>query len=312
MNPDQAKPLEINEALLIFHFEKTLILPDNPIALLRGMLGRALANRFHPRLPRNAPEEDIPPDSPYWPLFKPRPAQGGRERPPYLFECPWGAGPANALHVRLRTFGGSREEASVYLQALRDRAPAGLGEHGLRTPCEMEWVESPPPAQPPALPGATPRAIALEYATPAQLTVKFDAPAGKIPLDELFFQPRAAAPVFLGRAAEPLPLLAYASALSAAKALRELGGSLPDIGEPLSHALHAAAHDTTRYFRASLARYDNPGDEAAGRQSVCGLMGRLELMADPLLAWCLEWGALLGVGRRVSHGCGRIRVHPLS
>lgn len=302
---------ELNEFLLVFHFDTPLVLPENPVALLRGLLGRALAHWFYPDLPPNCPEERIPRDSLYWRLFKPEKWGCGR-RPPYLLESAWGAGPAATLHARLRIFGGTPAHARIYAEALGAFPRPWLGEFGRRTSCAIEWMRLPPPAWP-AFPAADApqKALALTFSSPAQLTVKFDEPHGKLPLETLFFNPPPAAPSFLGRTAEPVPLLAYAAALSAAGALESLGAEFPALGgHALSRTLHAAAHDRSRFFRATLHHHESPDDRAAGRQPAAGIMGRLELLADPLLAWFLECGALLGVGSRISHGCGRLTVSP--
>ena len=303
----------MNEFLLVFHFERPAAIPENPVALLRGLLGRALAHRFHPALPPAAPEEAIPVDSPYWALFKPR--SGGRDegRPPYLLECAWGAGHAVSLHVRLRTFGGSAAHARIYAEALETYPRLALGEFGERISCLLEWMRLPAPVWP-VWPGeeAAPRPLALEFTSPAQLSVKLDPPLTKTSLDALLFDPVPGHAAVAGRPADPLPLLVQAAALSAARALEGFGARLPGPGGPaLSRCLRDAAHDRTRFFRAALRRHENPADRAARRQPAEGVMGHLEMLADPLLAWHLECGALLGVGGRISHGCGRIALHPL-
>ncbi len=304
---------EINEFLLVFHFTEPAQIPENPVALLRGLLGRALAHRFYPGLPPAAPEEAIPDDSPYWALFKPR--SGGREegRPPYLLECAWGAGHAAALHVRLRTFGGPPAHARIYAEALETYPRLALGEFGERIPCLMEWMRLPAPCWPAFPDGAAgPRPLALEFASPTQLSVKLDPPLGKVSADALLFDPVPGHATIAGRLADPLPLLVQAAALSAARALEGFGARFPGgEGPALSRCLREAAQDRTRFFRAALWRHESPTDRAARRQPAEGVMGRLELLADPLLAWCLECGALLGAGARISHGCGRIRLSPL-
>jgi len=298
-----AADLAVTECSVWLHFPRWTLLPESPVYTLRGLLGEALIAVLHPGLSRGA---DPPEDSPFWPLFKPSKRDPKVQRPCFLLDCPQGAGGAVSLSARLRLFGTGQRYWGVLLEALRTAERLGFGA-GDRTPFEVETgavVAS-------ALPWATNDAgkadgnvrFALDFVTPAQLTVRLDDPVGKVGLADLLELERAR---LRGVEYSPFALIPYAVANSVVRGLASLaaaygGGSLGAEG------WHEAALRQTRVLRYSLWPEQDVHFSENKRVDLGGVMGHVEMDGPQELLHIMRCGELIGVGAHTGFGCGRIR-----
>lgn len=272
--PCLAAGLPFEERDFILRFARPVAVPEFPVVTLRGLLGYALKDYLAPG--RETPSED----SLFWMLFKP----GDRRPHPLLIDCDPGAGSAIALRARFRAFG---PHAATFLdacaEALARRGGRGFGED--RTPYRLETG---PPQRPPApwngpwrLPPPGP--MALELVTPAQLLWR------GAPVDE------------------QSPLL-HIIVWAAVRRLRELAAAYGD-GAEVDPARVDAPVEAARITRVALERVRAERTSSLDGDSIAigGIRGRIELEGPPELARLLAVAAIVGIGKKVFAGNGRVR-----
>ncbi|MDR1611169.1 MAG: CRISPR system precrRNA processing endoribonuclease RAMP protein Cas6 [Planctomycetota bacterium] len=264
--------LRVAEAGLALSFPRLVDFPEYPAITLRGLLGHALLDRWK----RGTGNERLFRD-----FFKPQDPLPA----PFMLDCRPGAGRGHVLTARLRFFGSGAGAFTDFAEALAEWSRYGFGasrtQYGVFTepPVEMEnlpwrtgWRGS----------GST--AWRVEFVSPTQLF------RGGSSLSDPGFIPLALAE-------------------GAARRLERLASAY---GEAAGGLVAAARRDTAGagVLRYSLEKVDlrrvsgiDGHEVAAG-----GLTGWVELRGAPELERWLAAGGILGVGKKIAAGNGRIRV----
>lgn len=267
--------LRVAETGIALSFPGLTDFPDYPAITLRGLLGHALIDHWG----KGAEGEHLfrnffkPPD--------PIPA-------PFMLDCRPGAGKGYALSARVRFFGIGVEAFTDFVEALAKRSERGFGD--ARVPYA---VFAEPPGEVEALPwrpewrASGRSAWRVEFVSPAQL--------------------------FRGGSSLADPdFIPLALAEGAARRLERLASAY---GETEGGLVEAARRDAegAGVLRYSLEKVDlrrvsgiDGHEVAAG-----GLSGWVELRGAPMLERWLAAGGLLGVGKKIAAGNGRIRVEPI-
>jgi hypothetical protein len=293
-------------AALTFRFPRFIRFPEYPVFSLRGLLGHALIAMFHPGL--DPAREDPPPDSPYWPLFKP--VEG---RHSFLFDCAAGNGGGTVLRAVLRVFGETASHLALFEHALHQFQHVGFGGPHERTPYELEIVPLASPSTPWS-PDWRPRfegAFALELLTPAQLAIKVDTLSRqkvRMPMEQVLVSPQPL--FFLGNPADPAQLLLHSVVQAAVRHTRELAETYGHGFAQDNERIRRAIWEQTRITRVALRHHEDTSIGERRNVSLGGISGRLELEGPPDLERLLAAGELVGVGSRTAYGCGRLRIGP--
>ncbi|MBI2422763.1 MAG: hypothetical protein HYV27_08030 [Candidatus Hydrogenedentes bacterium] len=302
-------PLPLCASHLELQFRAPVPLAEYPLVTLSGLLGYAVLRHFHPKLP---PGVNPPADSPYWPILRPGEGGGGRgsEGPGVVLTCRPGAGAALALRFSLRTVGEHVAYHEFLLERLEDFEEKGFGTPP--TPyvlAPVHGANEPPPWAPEWQPDFA-GAFLLRLVTPLHLTQDKQDVHGLMQRGE---------PLMLFGRQIPGEIFVLYHLLRSTRS--RLDGLAQRAGVPVemdslfrdNTALLRLLEREVFVLRSSFEIYDGyrRSSRTNSEVSIGGLLGFMEMEAPPAIQQFLHAAALLGVGKKVAHGNGRVDVTQL-
>lgn len=274
--------LTVTEVQLRFTFPRWIPIPPQPAVTIRGLLGSALINHLHPGF--RGSEDQIPQDSPYWPIFKPL----SQAPHPWLIECENGAGLARQLAVNIRFFGEGKQWLPLCLDALEENERNGFGPD--RAPYVMQAVSLRELEGPwtPAWTAPDARRLRLYLQSPTRLKHE-------------------------GRLVDARDDFLKVFVHTVVRRLRSVAdkyGTQPSIDNDALQVSIREAELTRMAFE--LCKERRVSSRTGESVTIGGLRGWCEIESPPPLFQVFDTAVCLAVGGKIASGCGRVSYTPIS